>query len=481
MTSVMDNVRANDRTTTRASDMPSLHALTPAARRLWRATTRSDGSAPVRFDSRAGVLWAIVIGFDFAWLSNPVVFWPFDTVLRLSAGITLFATILTPGRDRIRVPWSVVAVLAFGFLSTIWGEPHRHTFEFTLLYVVMAAVALAIVLSVDARTIANGVIFGGVLVVVGSIYAYETAMPGSAAAPNEGYLAGVGMNRNVLSYTMILALPFALSFVPRAWAGRLLWVAGTGTILGGLYLTQSATGFVAAVMLTGAALVMGVKDRFVARSADPVHRVSWWLRLAPVATLVIAGLVLVVLVKSTGRDAGTLTGRTPMWSATWHAADGTVRWIGAGWGSVWPHPWAPSPPNEVYDDLVARSLVLLTHGHNSFFDLLPELGLIGSLVFATVYLQALARGLERRRLRNEPTSESLEASRMVLLGVLALLVYGITEPITTIPLGWFVVVMLAADLTARRPGVRAASKHRGSEVGARRDQREAVTSESIAR
>ena len=57
----------------------------------------------------------------------------------------------------------------------------------------------------------------------------------------------------------------------------------------------------------------------------------------------------------------------------------------------------------------------------------------------------------RRRMAVAPTGESLEVSRMILLGVIALLLCGVTEPMSTIPLGWFVIVALVSDLTPRRP------------------------------
>ena len=434
-----------------SSRVPSTSPVGAAARRLWEATVRPNDAATVSFDSRMGALWTLVIALDFFWLSNPIVFWNFTDSMRNACAVTLGALLLTPLRRMPRVPWTIVAVLTFVFLTILWSTFSRFTVHVAFLYLAIAVLGLAIAVAVDGRTIAQGMVLGGVLIVVGSIYAYEIELPGSAAAPGEGYLAGVGTNRNILSYTLVMALPFAFSFIPRTWVGRALWLVGTGTVLAGLYLTQSATGFVAAVAVLGMAVVMGWRDRVVARRQDPTQPVSRWFRLAPAAVLVLATTVLVALIQIRDREDGipTLTGRTPIWSATWKSVDGWDRWVGSGWGMVWQHPWFPSAPNQLHEEIVRRAGMYAVHGHNSFFDLLPEVGLLGILLFAAAYVQAIARGLYLRRVDTAPDAAQLATGRAALLAVLALVVYGITEPLTTIPIGWWLLVILATGLAAR--------------------------------
>lgn len=411
------------------------------------------------FDSRLGVLWTAVIAVDFFWLTNPVVFMNFTDSLRNACAVTLGAMVLTPLRRVPRLPWTVLAVVGFLFLTLLWSTFSRFTMHVALLYLAIAVLGLVIAATVDARTLAHGMMLGGVVVVALSIYAYRIELPGSAASPGEGYLAGVGSNRNILSYTMVLALAFAISFLPRTWLGRLLWLGGTSTILLGLFLTQSATGFVAASALIGMAFVMAVRDRAIARTEDPAHRVGWLLRVAPVAVLAASTVVLAALIQIRGRDAGTVTftGRTPLWSATWHATDGWDRWFGAGWGVVWPHPWFPAGANDLYAEITARAEIAMSHGHNSVMDLLPEVGLIGILLWAAAYAQAAARGLDARRVAAAPDAARLTASRAVLLPLFALLVYGLTEPLSTIPFGWWILVMLATGIAAEARPLREAA------------------------
>lgn len=423
---------------------------------MWQLTVRPNDSATVRSSSWVGVLWTIVIALDFFWLSNPIVFMNFTDSLRNACAVTLGALLLTPMRRFPRLPWTVVAVVTFLFLTILWSMFSRFTVHVALLYLAIAVVGLAIAASVDARTMAHGMALGGVVIVVLSFYANAIDLPGAGtlSTPGEGYFAGVGANRNVLSYTLVLSLAFAISFFPRTWPGRALWLAGTGTVALGIYLTESASGLVAAIALVGAAIALGWRDRVVARTDDPAHRVSTWVRLLPVVTIVAAVVVLQVLVRVTGRDSATFSGRSPLWAATWHAADGWDRWVGAGWGVVWQHPWFPAGPNQIYTDISARAGIELVHGHNSFFDLLPEVGIIGALLFAAAYGQAIARGLYARRISAAPDADELAASRGVLLTVLALLVYGITEPLSTIPLGWWLLAILATGLAPRSRPVR---------------------------
>ena len=72
----------------------------------------------------------------------------------------------------------------------------------------------------DARTLAQGVLFGAVLYVLASVWAFEVGLPAAIMSVASGeFPAGIGMNRNILSYTVVLALPFAVA-VRAAELGR---------------------------------------------------------------------------------------------------------------------------------------------------------------------------------------------------------------------------------------------------------------------
>ncbi|MGZ7405790.1 hypothetical protein ACXWSW_09025, partial [Streptococcus pyogenes] len=78
-----------------------------------------------------------------------------------------------------------------------------------------------------------------------------------------------------------------------------------------------------------------------------------------------------------GDQLSTLSGRIPFWGAIIEVSMHRP-FVGAGWGAVWSHPWYLIPPNAVLDDIIAQADgYALSHGHNMFLDILPDLGLSG--------------------------------------------------------------------------------------------------------
>jgi hypothetical protein len=433
--------------------MPSLPAASPALTRLLGSRATND-SGLVTHDSWLGAVWTVVIALDLFWLSNPLVFFTFEASLRNACAITLLATLLVPLRRGIAVPWAVAALLAYGLLSSLWSSYSILTVKFDLLYVATAAVALAVAATVNARTIAQGMLLGGVVYVAISMYAFWVKLPYAVSEFEPTFPAGVGSNRNIMSYTLVLSLAFALAVVPRTWFGRGAWLAGLGVVIYGLYLSQSATGVVSAVLVVGTAVALAWRDRPTSRTGRRARRLRRrWGWLFPLLVVVAAVAALREVLQLSGRDGATLSGRTPLWSATWTALDWGQAIVGSGWGTVWQHPWLEAGPNALHTRIIElNGGVFQPHGHNSFFDVLPELGLVGVALVAAIHVQVIGQGLALRRpAAVVATAEKLDASRIALVGVLALLVYGLTEPMSSSPLGWFALVLLAAATTAPAP------------------------------
>jgi O-antigen ligase len=401
-----------------------------------------------------GALWTVVIAMDLFWLSNPLVFSTFQESLSQACALTLLASLVTPRLRTTFLPWTTAAVLAYGLASAIWSPHSTLTVKFDLIYVAIAAVAVAIAATVDTRTIVQGVILGGVIYTGASLYAWWSDLPGAAVVTDPTFPAGVGTNRNIMSYTLVPCLAFALSLLPKNRVARVAWVGAIAITGYGLYLTQSMTGFVSPVVLGGAALALGWRDAGRRRAGKRAARARASVLVLPVVTVVSAVLALREVLAWSGRDGSTLSGRTPLWSATWSSLDGWQMIFGEGWGSVWEHPWLPAGLNELHEEITTRSGVWEPHGHNSFFDVLPEVGLIGAALFVAVYVVAIRDALALRRSSSTRTEDDLDTSRMVLLGLLSLLIYGVTEPMTIVPLGWFLLVLLAAVARVRAHGSR---------------------------
>lgn len=432
----------------------------PSLARTLRAKASGRDVPPA--GSWSGAVWTVAISLDFFWLSIPYVFTDFEESLPLACAATLVAVLLTLPRMRVRRPaWTVVALLAFGNVSALWSVDPVQTIGFTTDYLVVAVIATVIAWNCAARTVAQGMMLGGVVVFTTSVYAFWAGLPLADVPPGgQGYLAGVGANRNILSYTLVLALCFAVSFLPRTWWARVVWALGLGSILVGIFLAQSSTGYIAALVLLCTAATLAWADR--PRAEDTVRAALRGRRaLLPLAAIVATGaLGLELLGRLLGRDTSTLSGRVPLWQAVWESSTGLDRWIGAGWGAVWPHPWHPASSNVLYLDIVDQAGITLLHGHNAFFDLLPEVGLVGAALFLLVYVQAVWSALRLRDPRRGPNPARAAASRAMLLGILALVLFGLTEPMSTIPLGWFIAVLLATGLRPGRPAIRAGGLNR---------------------
>lgn len=115
---------------------------------------------------------------------------------------------------------------------------------------------------------------------------------------------------------------------------------------------------------------------------------------------------------------------------------------GLGWGAVWPHPWQTADPNTFTTELFTDLGTVYTHGHNSFMDVLPQLGWIGVALLVWCYLDLIARSARRMwtRFRSRAASDS---AMLVLVTAAGQLAFGATEPMAVIPMGWFVLVVIS--------------------------------------
>ena len=204
------------------------------------------------------------------------------------------------------------------------------------------------------------------------------------------------------------------SFVPRrpCVSGRLFPLA-VATIISGVILAESATGIVAAVgperhgggdgeqratsrrsRPTRARASLLARDRRTHRGRGPSrHRRGLVRSVAPQSPR--AGPV----AHRPGPDLGGRVGPAssgqvpPRRSATGGAVSGRTRG------------WSPEP-NGAFDAIVVRIGHPVTHGHNSIFDLLPELGLVGIGLFALIYMvrRSSARFLRQRHGTSSPAA-----------------------------------------------------------------------------
>lgn len=439
-----------------------------------RPASSEDGSGRgVLLSSWSGGVWVLAIAASYFFISSPLVFEPdFDTSLRRAIWCTTIACVLTlPALRLPRAPWAALPFLGFASASVLWSTNPDNTIHFLGLYVVLSLLAVVTASNVSTRVLGLGVMAGAAVVIATSVYAYGRHLPGADVAPgSSGYLAGVGTNRNILAYTMILAFPFVAAHVPRGRLQRACWALAALVILSGILLAESATGIAAVCVISAVGLVIGSRDHLIATGRVPGRR-YWGVVGGLMAVLTGLGVAWYELAhRDLSRDFS-LTGRVRIWDAVWTSTRPSARWVGDGWGSVWPHPWRLASPNSEFDAIIRTLGYFVTHGHNSVMDLVPEVGLVGVGLFSLIYVVPVVRALRARRAGSPVDRES---GRVTVLGVIALVLAGVTEPISTIPLGFYMAMLLVTHdvrATPRPPSTTEAAPRPGRARAPRRGRR----------
>lgn len=409
-------------------DVTSLRTLLAWHDRRPRATMRSP----------RGWIWTALLAASFFWMSNPLVFVRvFDDSVAHTVRWTAIVAVLTlPWLRLPRVPWPWVLFLGLSVLSQLWTINDASTDTSIVLYLTFTALAVLAAANCEAEVVGWGLGLGGVVVVVLSVYAYEKTMWGSAYLTWQGNIfAGVGTNENILAYTLAVSSAATIALLRRRpWAVQACWLVVLAVNGYGLYLAESGTGYLT---------VLALAVTYLSVVAWPVLSIArrriglLWASAAVGLLLVSLGVVATLL----GKQISTVSGRSPFWVATFESTMARAPVLGSGWGAVWEHPWDLTPPNPVAADIYERAGLALAHGHNFFIDVLPELGLVG--VFVALLMVAYAVR-EIRRCGLHAGSRDPVTGRLVLLVLVALLVSGVSEPMLTVPLGWWSLALVTA-------------------------------------
>lgn len=394
------------------------------------------------------LVWSITIGVSVGWLSYPrklISGLYFQPGLLAVSALVAFVALISFRQWRFPwIPWPIVAYLAICASSAGWSVAPDRTWDSVLLYSGLAALASIAVAFTDTQTFLRGVAWGGALIVISNAIAI-LINPIEFAGPWVGRpFLGLQGNRNTVAFTLVLALAAALARRVRSKGARVEACLTLAVLVAGLIQTTSMTGI-------GAGAALAVAASFV-----------WWLRrcsprqrriaLISAGALGLIGTTVAIFsweqLSRTLAKGADLNGRLGIWDAVltvWRDAPLT----GFGWGAFWEHGWdydwmrlGRSAPFERFTQITQA---WIPHGHNVVLDILPELGLLGVLGVALIHVMLAVRGLRRRP---ATTSESTFA----LLVLVALLLNGLTEPILSTPVGWWVAT--AALALARRPATR---------------------------
>lgn len=397
--------------------------------------------------------------------------WTAFGVIAVSSGL-IAVLLLAVDRRRWQLgalPYPLLVFLALATVSLAWSAYPAATALglFTTWLITLAAVAMAVTVTLPQLLRALGAVIGFVLaasvifeLVVATIVRapvlplftqpgvdysqYETIPRMLFWSRNElfevfgeGRIQGIVGNANNLGFLALLGvIVFALLLadrpLKRQWA-----IVGLVLSLVCIFLTRSAT---VTVALLGVILV-AVAVLALRRAATPRARV---LTGGAIIALAALGATAALLLRERffellGRSSD-LTGRLGIWDAVIALAEQRPV-VGWGWVSYWV-PWAAP-----FDDLAFRNGVRQLQAHNAWIDVWFQLGVIGLLVFAALVVSTLVRSwsLAIDRPQHVPgRADAFRAATMLpILELAALLVQSAAESRLLVEFGWAFLVVFA--------------------------------------
>lgn len=362
-----------------------------------------------------------------------------------------------------RLPWFVVAFVAWATLSLLWSAwPQTTALTLLLLWITtIQALFIGSVLTWRelVRAAASALKWVMALSILFelwvAVFVQAPILPGfvvgEADDPIEywsrnnlfdwgGRLQGIMGNANLLAPVALLAVVvFGIRIALGAPRRGLLWAwIGLSAFL--FVRASSATAYVAAA---GVAVVL-VTVLLMRRATRPGERTRYYLAYAVVG---IGGLTALYLLRDTiftalGRSAD-LTGREAIWEAVlgrWSERP----WLGWGYAT----PWAPWDP--AFDGWIIDHGQTVLQAHNMWVDILMQLGIVGAVLLGLLYLAFVWRSwffaVDRPRwdLRDDRPYSAVTLLP-TLVGAIVL-VQGLAESSPLLLWGWLFVVMLGAKI-----------------------------------
>jgi O-antigen ligase len=340
-----------------------------------------------------------------------------SVALVLAALVALSVEGVVPALARIPPLFAVCTVMlgTWAFASVLWAADEQvaraGVVRLVQLLVLAIIVAVAVRDAADLRLVALGFVAGAVL---------TTVMPlvgiGSSTGAGTGRFGGDLGNPNNLAAVLLpaLALTVFMALGTARVGGRILLLACAAVLTYGFLRTESRGGLVGLLAMTVAAALL----------AGPVRR-QVATALALVATL---GVVFFAVAAPAARhhvtdfSAADTTGRSDLWAlATNMAANHPIQGIGLDNFGVVSPAYLDSPVDVERADLVLDG----TQVHNTYLNMLTELGVVGLLAFLGLVGGAVALGLSSLGglSRTERADELL--ARGVVVGAIGMFVsYG---------------------------------------------------------
>ena len=366
----------------------------------------------------------------------------------ISAGVAAIAALICPSvTGRL---FSTVGLLAsIPFLTVIWASLNYSQLpEETIsacLAVTFAAISGSLLAAkCDGFILHSGILVGLILGLSLSILvALVTPAVGLVAESyNFGALRGIYEHRNQLGYVSTLCAIVASFYDWRALRWARIAVPIT-VLLIMVCLLGSASSTALALSIATLTVSFGVRIIFVLPAR--VRPVAFGILGFSVVGLAAAVLVFIDSVTAAlGRDA-TLTGRTTIWPWViegwkYHPT------FGWGWGSVW-------PDSSLVQAWISGALDWrVYHSHDSYLDLLIQVGWVGLGAFAILFVLAILSQVISVRRGIGGVMRSLHWALIFLIACMA--VYSVVETRISQSFGIFLLVCAASLPLAPRVDTR---------------------------
>jgi O-antigen ligase len=273
---------------------------------------------------------------------------------------------------------AIIAFIGFLTLSALWSINPGASFR--------AGVALAMTTVFAVYLVTHYGVAGtmrlylGLLVALMLLSAVLVVVAPDIALHHDSHAGawrGYFTHKNVAGEVTIWALPATFFLLAAGKVPRWLGVAAVCLTIGFIVMTHSKTALVVAMAMV-ALYGMGKAFRYDIRATAIIL-----LLLVSFSALVAFVLVLApdVAVSVLGRDA-TFTGRTYIWSELQHLI-AAKPWLGHGYSAIWDVTYGP-----LYRFLADWKI---GSGHNSYLDLMVDVGFVGTGLFLALLLNQLRK------------------------------------------------------------------------------------------
>jgi len=341
----------------------------------------------------------------FAWLFLGIAFFLNADVVLGKAGLNIPNTVplavgvacigisfLVRHDGPVALPPSVVALVTMMFLSVTWSSDQQSTILWLrsdgLIMVGLIALIVALPTN-EVISVLRNFVRVTLLVTVFAVATdplARTHIDPLGQAPELSGWHGFFVHKNVMAAFLLIALATVLEFdknVVTRWASLL----AIAVLFAG---SSSTTGTSAALVILAVRLWLNVNRRLNSRSS-----LAWAASTA--ALVVVAGLAigasLTAIVTAAGKDL-TFTGRTDIWTASWHAIE-RYPVLGHGVGGLF-----TSPPTIETAQVLREIGFPAGHPHSGVLDVAVQLGFVGVAVVALLVV-SIFRG-SFKTLRRSP-------------------------------------------------------------------------------